>query len=247
MSQLGTRTLFRMASQLTSDQKLDRLLQEISIVRDKQDTLEKLVTRVGVLETKVEEQDAVIKSLMSEVTSLKGKVNTLEQLQRSNTIRLFGFPGSNDETHLASKVYDRILKPILTAAKTKGDISSVPQLNNTVEEVFRAGKFSPGANKPPPPIIIKFNSSNIRLAVLKNKRNSTPQPTEGEKASGIKRFVIAEDLTTPTYRKLQDLQKDDRVVKAWTVAGEIWFVTQGDNIRPKKVRSIFDTSDKILE
>jgi len=231
---------------LTTDQKLDLLLQDMSVVKDKVVTLEKLMTKVELLETKVNVQEESIKTLTSEVTVLKEKVNQLEQIQKGNAIRLYGFPGSNDEVGLATKVYDRVLKPILTAARAKGDIPTVPQINNTVEGVFRAGRFAAGSGKPPPPVIIKFSSTSTRLAVLKNKRSSMPAPTEGEKAAGIKRFVIAEDLTTPTYRKLQELLKDDRVVKAWSIGGEIWFVTQGENVRPKKVRSIFDPIDKIL-
>jgi len=236
-----------MATNLTSDQKLDLLLQEMSIVKDKVVTLEKIVSRVDTLEAKVLSQDEVIKSLTSEVATLKEKMNVQEQIQRGDAVRLFGFPGSNDETNLAGRVYDRILKPILAAAKAKGDISSVPQINNVVDRVFRAGRFAAGANKPPPPVIIKFaaTAAAARVAVLKNKRTSMPSPSEGEKSTGIKRFVIAEDLTTPTYRKLQDLQKDERVTKAWTVGGEIWIVV-GENSRPRKVKNVFDTVDKIL-
>ena len=218
----------------------------MSVVKDKQVTIEKLVTSVAALETQVRDQAEVIKTLTSEVTFLKDKVNSMEQLQRGNAIRLYGFPGSNDETGLAGKVYERVLKPILAAAKSKGDIASVPQVNNAVEEVFRAGRFAAGSGKPPPPVIIKFVSSSTRLAVLKNKRVSMPSPTEGEKASGLKRFVIAEDLTTPTYRKLQEILKDERVSKAWTIGGDIWFMLTGENSRPQKVKCVFDPIDKIL-
>ena len=227
-------------SQLTADQKLDLVLQEITSVKQLQLDIKHLVTRVATLETKVQAQDDVIKrheetikSLSTEVTSLKEKTNLQEQLQKGDAIRLFNFPGSNDETGLSSKVYDKILKPILQAAKSKGDLSSVPKLNDLIDDCFRVGRFSPGANKPPPPIIIKFISLDARLAILKNKRTNTPSPTEGEKAIGIKRYVLAEDLTTPTYRKLQELLKDDRVDKAWTIGGEIWYVTPGENVRPK--------------
>ncbi len=48
----------------------------------------------------------------------------------------------------SSKVYDRVLKPILAAAKTKGDIPSVPNVHNSVYTIFRAGRVVP--NKPPP-------------------------------------------------------------------------------------------------
>ena len=99
---------------------------------------------------------------------------------------------------------------------------------------------------PPPPIIIKFVSPAIRLIILKNKRTNIPQPTEGEKASGLKRFFMAEDLTTPTFRKLQELLKDERVSKAWTIGGEIWVVPQGENMRAFRVKSVYDDNNLIL-
>jgi len=233
-------------SQLSSEQKLDMILSEISEVKQ-------LVNRVATLENQVAEQDNTIQFLTSEVTSLRAEVKTLkekvnhsDQLQKGNALRLFGFPGSNDETSLSSKIYDRVLKPILVAAKSKGDLSTVPQLNNVIEDSFRIGKFSPGPNKPPPPIIIKFSSPAVRLAILKNKRTNMPSPTEGEKNAGIKRFVLAEDLTSPTFKKMQELQKDDRVSKAWSINGEIFFLPTGENQRPKKVKSVYDDIDQIL-
>ncbi len=228
------------------DCQLDMILSEISEVKQ-------LVNRVATLESKVAEQDATIQhlcdqvcSLTAEIKTLKEKVNTNDQLQKGNALRLFGFPGSNDETSLSTKIYDRVLKPILVAAKSKGDLSSVPQVNNVIETCFRVGKFSPGANKPPPPILIKFTSSAVRLALLKNKRTNMPSPTEGEKNNGCRRFILAEDLTTPTYRKMQELQKDDRVSKAWSINGEIWYLPTGENQKSKKVKSVYDDIDTIL-
>jgi len=237
---------------LTSDQKLDVILSELASVKVMQQNIEKLVNRVSTLETLVTSQAATIsayegtiKSLVSEVKFLKDRSNAQDQNLKSNAVRLFNFPGSNDETGLHAKVYERILKPILVAAKAKGDLATVPQVNNVIEEVFRAGRFAAGSNKPPPPIIIKFVSSAVRLAVLKNKRTNIPPPSEAEKALGLKRFVLAEDLTTPTYRKLQELMKEEKVTKAWTMNGEIWFVV-GENSQPRKVKSVYDSLESIL-
>jgi len=232
--------------QSTTDQKLDLLLQDLAIVKEKVVGMEKLYSQVTVLETTVKEQEKTIRSQALDITYLKEQVNGLNQLHKGKTLRLFNLPGSDDETHLSTKVYDRILKPILVAAKAKGDISTLPQMCNVIEDCFRAGRFSPGANKPPPPIIIKFTSTAIRLAILKNKRINMPSPTEGEKSNGTRRFAIAEDLTSPTYKKLQELMKDERVSKAWTMSGEIWVLPVGDNARSRRVKSIFDSNDLII-
>ncbi len=115
-------------------------------------------------------QKSTIEALTADVRSLKDIVNHHEQQSRATSLRIFNFPGSCDETGLATKVYDRLLKPILAAAKAKGDLATLPQVGNTIEDIYRAGKFAAGANKPPPPIVVKLTSPTIRMALLRNKR-----------------------------------------------------------------------------
>ncbi len=98
----------------------------------------------------------------------------------------------------------------------------------------------------PPPIIIKLCSKQLRLAILKNKKTSIPAPTTLERNAGIKRFVLVEDLTPPTYKKLTELLGDDRVEKAWSVEGRLRFVLMGNDKGVKKVKSVFDSVDQIV-
>jgi hypothetical protein len=127
-------------------------------------------------------------------------------------------------------------------AKAKGDITSVPSLANTVEAVYRAGKIS-GSHTPP--IVVIFNSRAARLAVLRNKKNNIPMPTDEEKSAGAKRYIIAEDLTGPSFRMLRYLQADDRVSKVWSAEGQIRYVLKSDPTI-KKVTSVYLTVDQIL-
>jgi len=228
-------------STLTSDQKLDYLIAEVDKIRDITQEIASLSVRVKVLETKTSVQEVSIESLLSEVKLLKEHANERDQDGRLNALRFFNIPGSDSETGLAACVYDTVLKPILAAAKQKGDLLTLPQVGTTITEVYRAGRFSQGVNKPPPPVVVKFTSPNIRMAVLKNKRTNTPLPTE----VGAKRFIIVEDLTPATYRKLRELAGDDRVDKAWTMGGHIWVVTKKSK-ESFKVKSIYDPNDVIL-
>ena len=199
-----------------------------------------LVNRVNTLETTVAAQQATINSLTNDVKYLKDLVNSREQQSRDSTIRIFNFPGSDAETNLTNKVYDKLLKPILAAAKQKGDLATLPQVGTTIEDIYRAGKFAAGANKPPPPIVVKLTSTTIRLALLRNKRLNTPPPQEGGK-----RMTIAEDLTPPTYKKYRELLSDDRVEKGWTINGSIFIVKKSDK-SVIRVRSAYDSIDQIL-
>ena len=232
-----------MASSLSDSQKLDFLINSIEEVKLKQSNLELLVTRVTTLEATVSAQQKAISDLQSEVKHLKERDNEREQDLRSNALRLFNFPGSDSETNLSGRVYDKLLKPILAAAKSKGDIANLPQVGNTIVEIFRVGKFAAGANKPPPPIVIKFASSAVRVAILKNKRNNTPPPSDG----ATKKMFLTEDLTKPTYKKMKELQADDRVDKIWSRNGSLWLVKKGPNMEPLMVKSIYDSNDSILK
>jgi hypothetical protein len=229
-----------MATQ-SSDQKLDLIVAEMATIRVAVEEFTKLSGKVTVLESKASAQDTIIVSLVAEVKHLKEQVNGHDQFGKLNALRILNVPGSDSETGLAACVYDTVLKPILAAAKLKGDLTTLPQVGTTITEVFRAGRFSQGANKPPPPIIVKFTTPSIRLAVLKNKRINMPPPL----VAGAKRYIIVEDLTPSTHRKLKELAEDDRVEKAWTMGGLIWATTKKNKV-PFKVRSIFDSNDFIL-
>jgi hypothetical protein len=115
---------------------------------------------------------------------------------------------------------------------------------NTIANIYRAGKL----NSPkPPPIVITFSSSQTRLAVLRHKRNNLPAPSDDEKRAGIKSYVLAEDLTSPTFRMLKLLHSDERINKAWSTEGRLYFILRNDtNNTIHRVKSVFLPIEKII-
>jgi hypothetical protein len=241
---------FNIPSDATMEEKIDLILHVLAGVAKKQEIIIKLEEKVISLETKTAAQEAVINSLKKEVQHLKESSNDRDQADRGNTLRLFGLPLSRDERDgnktTAAVAYDRILKPILSAAKSKGSVPSVPQLSSLVTECYRVGKPGPSESGSPPPIIIKFVNPQHRLAILRTKKENTPSPTDAERAAGFKRFVIVEDLTPANHKTLKDLNSDDRVEKVWSVDGRIRFVLSGDDKSVKRVKSVFDSVDSII-
>jgi hypothetical protein len=224
---------------------LSMLREQGKALEEKRSLLAESLGRV----TKLEEQVAVLQTTVSsqekEIRQLKDRANTAAQVTKANAIRLIGYPASDEETKttdggkaFTARIYDKILKPILAIAKAKGDI---PTLANTVESVYRAGKIGPGTHTPL--IVINFINKTARLAVLRNKRNNILMPTEEEKNLGAKRFIIAEDLTGPTFKMLRLLQGDDRVSKAWTADGNIRFVLAAEPNVIKRVSSVYLSAD----
>ncbi len=193
---------------------------------------------------------SAVSSLSKEVLTLKTAVNHNDQQMRGNSIRLLGLPMAEDEIGatdggkaLAQRVYDKILKPILVAARTKG---SIPGCASVIEECYRAGRPSSDKSKPPP-IVLKLCSKQIRLIILRNKKSGMPAPSAADTAIGIKRHVIVEDLTRDSLRLLKNLAADERVGKVWSIDGYIRFTLTSDpSSTAKRVKSVYETVESII-
>jgi hypothetical protein len=196
-----------------------------------------------------------VSGLHGEVKQLKELVNSREQQSRSLTVRILGLPVTEDEIHgpdpasaTAKTAYDCILRPILSAAKSKGKISTLPALQNTVNRAYRAAKPTSASASPPPPIILHLTSNAIKTAVFTSKRDSLPNPSDAEKSLGLKKFLLVEDLTPPTFSFLKLLKDDKRVARAWTVDGQVRYIMDGDKDNViRKVKSIFNTVDSLFQ
>jgi len=177
------------------------------------------------------------KELYNDVLSLKTELNNIRQEERGSNLRLFGLNVSaediaavGDSKAIIKRAYDTILKPILTAAKANGGIAAVPPLNTLLTAAHPAGK--PSRDKQgrtlPAPCIIKFASPQMRNVVLRYKKAHMPNPTDAEKASGIRKYLLAEDLTRPTHEMFKKLIEDDRINTVWTINGSLRYTLSGD-------------------
>ena len=166
------------AKKATPDEKLNMLLNAVSLLLPGQEKIEKIASNVCALEAKVASQETAITMLEKEVKKLKELANDREQQSRENVIRLFNFPMSAEDNAadqgkaLSNRVYERILKPVMVAAKAKDDIGSVQQINNVIDDCFRIGKptLKDGILRPSP-IIIKLRNKQLKQAI--------PQEQEG--------------------------------------------------------------------
>jgi hypothetical protein len=194
---------------------------------------------------RVAEVEGDLKNAFTEIYSLKDQVNNLEQRERALTIRVFGLPTSSDEA--ASKVaYDRILRPILIAAKENSLVTSVPTIANVISEAYRL-KPKPNAPARPPPLVVKLVSHSIKVAIFKSKKNATPKPSQAEIDSGITRFHLAEDLTPDTYEFLLTLRQHEKIERAWTTDGQVRYIKKNDSTGfVHKVKSIYDNINTML-
>jgi hypothetical protein len=231
----------------TLDDKMDLVL-SLLFKQSKQLTL--FEQKISLLENENKSLRSAVNLLNREVHSLKTTVNNSEQQRKGCTIRLLGLSMSEDESSatdggkaLATRVYERILKPILVAARAKG---AIPGCSSVIEECYRVGKASSDKSKPPP-VVIKLCSKQIRLTIMRTKKTGMPAPSAADIALGIKRHVIVEDLTRDSLKLLKALAADERVSKAWTIDGSIRFLLASDQTNSvRRVKSVYDSVDSIL-
>jgi hypothetical protein len=233
-----------MLSSATSELSLEDKINHIFL------TVNKIDSSLAEQQKRVTKLENTVDLLSKELTAMKILVNSREQELRSNAIRIIGVPITEEEKtdpkFLSKKIFTKILCPILNAAKVKGHLTEkVPTLDNAVNDCYRTGPSSANIGSSPP-IIVKFSSSNLRIAIMKAKKDSTPAPSDLDKSLGAKRFLISEDLTPPTFKKLRELQTSEDVAKAWTVNGRIHLIASGSN-SVYRVPSVFESAAAIID
>ncbi len=245
--------------------KLDQILNQLRSLDSKIDgvntKLETLNSTVVTLRSDVTSNTANIQQLRDDFESyksetskdilrLKTSFNHREQQLRSCTVRIFNLPTVHGESvdnykGLSARVYERLIRPALAAAKAAGDLATVPQPQNAIEACFRAYMpTEPPAGSPPAPVICRLSSRFLKFAVMKNRKAASVL-SEAEREAGARRLAIVEDLTPPAHSRLKELQADNRVDKAWTVNGQIHYSLPGKS-GYKKVKNIFEPIDSYL-
>lgn len=236
-----------------SDPKLDLILDQLKALGPIQSALEDLRSSVGTIKEEVKSLRFEIDThgdrlniLEKEMLDLKSISNSQQQHLRSLTLRILNLPvvpGEADDNHagLRSRVYDTILKPLLTAAKSAKDISSIPQMSTIIEACFRPFNAAASSNSNPPHVIVKLSSRPIKIALLKNRKH-LPRASSDDKSAKI---YLVEDLTLHTHQLLVSISRHKDVAKAWTVDGSVKFIMVGKST-VNTVKSAFEPIEKIL-
>ena len=234
------------------EEKIDKLNNKFESLSAKVDSLESSVaTNAACISTIQEELLAFKTETKRDIKNLKTSHNAREQRLRASTVRVFNIPyvvGEPLDNYklLSSKVYDKVLRPALVAAKAAGDLGSVPQQQNVIEACYRAfTQQEPSGDGPPPPVIARLVSTAVKIAVLKHKKH-IPVTSDAEKGGRVRRFIVVEDLTPEAHKLLRELQNDDRTDKVWSVNGRINFTIPGSK-EVFKVKNIFDPVSEILK
>jgi hypothetical protein len=180
-----------------------------------------------------------------EIQGLKLHINSLEQHNRSWSVRIMGLPLSSDEEKSSSivkeKIYKNVILPILEGAAKEGDLQLVPSNASDVIEMAHPLRAKDGTIKP---IIARFYSRETRSLVFRHKKAYAPKLADGPNRGRYK-YSLFEDLTALTFSKMRALAANARVTASWTSHGQIRYRLL-DDPTVRKVACVLDPVDKIL-
>lgn len=226
--------------------KLEAMERKLDALEGLPNTVKKLeeLLESSYAENTVLKQDLDFKEKQLEF--LQAKVNSLEQYNRSWSIRVNGMSLTSEEEKSVSvvkkRVYDNLLLPILRGALDSGDLEVIPP----VDEVLENAHVLPAKNGAKP-IIARFFVREVRGLVFKHKRDFAPR-AEAESADRPGRYLFPffEDLTKLTFTKMREIANHPEVVACWSTGGQLRYKTK-DNITVKRVNNLFDPVEKIVK
>lgn len=223
--------------------------------------MEEIDSTVKSLDLTVKAMDNTVKALVVENTSLRAdiakkdekiqqlteQVNRLDQASRSSSLRILGLPVTT-QTHpaeLNAIIFDKILNPILEAAKQCGDLQ--PQANFPPHFLI-SNAFAIPAKKASMscPVILKLNSEMVRSLVFKHKKNALETMLDTSTNRVRNKFSIFEDLAPATHAVFRSLTDDIRVKSVWSYSGQIRFKTH-ESETVHKLKSLTDTYDSTVK
>ena len=228
------------------NQRLDGLLVKITALESLPDRLARLEAMLEASNAENAGLRAALAAKDESINFLQLKTNSLEQYNRSWSIRINGLAVTSEEEKDSSlvkkKVFDHLLRPILQGAVVQGDLSDVPP----VEQVLEAAHVLPARDARTKPVIARFFIRDIRGLVFKHKKDFASRE-EATSADRPGRYVYPffEDLTKVNFTKMREIATHPTVAACWSSRGQLRYKLK-DSQEVKKVRCVLDTVDEIL-
>ena len=220
------------------------------------DTLSAVPANIARLETLVlelkKENTDLRKQLQerdNEVVTLKSQINTMDNYNRSWSIRIFNLPipaaDASSNIKVANIAYSHVLRPILEGAVRAGDLVDMPSCSQLLERAH----ILPGPNGKSGSVIARFYCRELRLLIFKHKKEYQPRDPPAPNSNRPGRFLypIYEDMSRASFSKMRALAAHDKVLTAWSSNGIIRFRFANDSSNTiHRVTNVFDPVEKII-
>ena len=219
----------------------------------KLDALDSLPGTVARLEAMLEASYAENSSLKKamefkekQMETMALKLNSMEQYNRSWSIRVNGLALTSEEEKCSEavkrKVFHNLLLPMLNAAVDNGDLADVPSPDSILENAHMLP-----AKDGVKPIIARFFARSVKGLMFRYKKEYAPRE-EPATADRPGRYVYPfyEDLTSLTFKKMRAVAAHPDVEACWSVGGQLRYKLKG-NSTVKKVVCVTDTVENIIK
>jgi hypothetical protein len=230
----------------------DTILADIDAKLAKLESMEKLLNKIN-------EENELLRGMVAkkdaEITTLKTRLNAVEQYNRSWSIRINNLPvpkaEENNTLKVMETVYNAVILPIFQGALDNGDIDNIP----SIYRVLETAHILPGKPNSTKPIIARFTNRYFRQILFTYKKEHAPRAAPTSSASASSKapprpapylYPFYEDLTADTFRRMRELAADQRVLACWSVGGLLRLKLNDDPSKIHKVKSIYATIDDIL-
>jgi hypothetical protein len=237
----------------------EAILAELAAISAKLARLDPIPEKLEAMEnllTKLSEENATLKKEIrirdEEISGLHHRMNTMEQYNRSWSIRVNNIPLSPEDEKNPRKVmevvYNKLVLPILTGAHQQGAIDNIP----TIQSAIETAHILPGKPNSPKPIIVRFFSRHLKQILFLFKKDFSPKPPSSSISSSPSQrtprhlYPFFEDLTRDNFMKMRALAADQRVSACWSVGGQIRFRLTSNPEIVHRVKSVYDSVDNIL-
>ena len=228
--------------------QLETVLAKLSIQEDKMDNLEKMLAATQAENVVLREE---LRNKDAEVTQLKNRLNSVEQHNRSNSIRIFNLKidgDANDNDNVARQLYESALLPILEGARSKGRLHTIPAYDDLIEVAHilptKADKINP--------IICRLYKRGMRTLLMQHKKEFAPRAKAPLATSGSTRpppfiYPIHEDMTRDSFQLMRAMSAHNDVLACWSAGGQLRFrlKDEGDT-RIHRIYSIYEPVNMIV-
>ena len=229
--------------------QLETVIIKLNAQDEKLDNLEKLLAASQAENATLKEE---LRNRDAEVLQLKNRLNSVEQHNRANSMRVFnlkidGDAGDND--NVARQLYRYALLPILEGASAKGRLHTIP----SCDELIDVAHILPTKADKINPIICRLHKRGMRTLLMQHKKEFAPRAkpaAASSSSSGSTRpppftFPIHEDMTRDAFQLMRAINAHDDVLACWSSGGQLRFRLKGEE-NTNRIHRVFSVYEPVI-
>jgi hypothetical protein len=229
--------------------QLESIVEQLQKANQRLDDQEEHFNKLeAMLNANMQENKVLKEQLLNkdnDIKLLKTKINDVEMHQRSYNIRVFNMEldgDVNNTRNVKQQVYDKLLRPVLDGAVSKGRMTSVP----SADQLLEMAHILPGKEGKTKPIICRFYDRYYRTTFLQLRKEFAPKSTTSPaNRNAAYLYPAYEDMSSDMFKKMREISSNAAVKSCWAAGGILRFKLE-DNDAIFRVHCIYDTVEKIV-